>query len=384
VSSRSGSGEAARAELDRRVADVTSEARRVIRAPGRPDGGSDLEEVTRLIESIESRLAAVAPDAGWRAASEAHAAQLERLTRRYEARSAALQRVREALARLRETTSPGTILTRAPKELCTSSTLDRVLLSLVRDGSFVPHSACFRDDPAGAMAAVEALQADPPSLEYPLIETDLLRRRRASIITDAALHPRVHRPMAEVMGWDSFVAAPVLVRDEVVGVIHADAGPSGRALDVLDADVLWTFATGLGDLYETASLRRTLRRQGSELREFLDWLSAWSSELAGAPIELTGDQGEPPDPPGEHEVVGSATDVDDRLVFEGLLTRRELEVLRLIARGETNSGIAAALVISEGTVKFHVRNIFEKLRVGNRAEAVSRYHRLVRVRSSDA
>jgi len=383
VSSRSGSGEAARAELERRVTEVTSEARRALgtRADSREP---DLDDVTGLILSIEGQLAELAPDGDWRAAGESHAAQLERLAQRHEARAAALRRVHEALARLREMTAPGTILSRAPKELCSSSTLERALLSLVRNGRFVPHSACFRDDPAGAIAAVEALQADPPSLEYPLIEADLLRRRRASIITDAAVHPRVHRPMAELMGWHSFVAAPVLVRGEVIGVIHADTGPSGRALDVLDADVLWTFATGLGDLYETASLRRTLRRQGSELREFLDWLSAWSSDLAGASIELTEDQGQPPDPPGELEIVGSATDVDDRLVFEGLLTRRELEVLRLLARGETNSGIAAALVISEGTVKFHVRNLFEKLHVGNRAEAVSRYHRLVRVRSNDA
>jgi DNA-binding NarL/FixJ family response regulator len=52
------------------------------------------------------------------------------------------------------------------------------------------------------------------------------------------------------------------------------------------------------------------------------------------------------------------------------LTARELEVLRLIAQGQQNKEIAAALVISERTVKFHVSSILGKLGAGNRTEAV--------------
>jgi DNA-binding CsgD family transcriptional regulator len=51
------------------------------------------------------------------------------------------------------------------------------------------------------------------------------------------------------------------------------------------------------------------------------------------------------------------------------LTERELEVLRLIARGKSNREIAGALVISERTVARHVQNIFAKLRVSSRASA---------------
>ena len=68
------------------------------------------------------------------------------------------------------------------------------------------------------------------------------------------------------------------------------------------------------------------------------------------------------------------------LVFDGLLTRRELDVLRLLAEGATNRTIADALVISETTVKFHVNSILRKLHVANRAEAVSRYLRLMGMR----
>jgi two-component system, NarL family, response regulator LiaR len=53
------------------------------------------------------------------------------------------------------------------------------------------------------------------------------------------------------------------------------------------------------------------------------------------------------------------------------LTDREKEVLALLAQGKSNKEIAAALVISERTVKFHVSAIMGKLGAGNRTEAVS-------------
>jgi DNA-binding NarL/FixJ family response regulator len=53
------------------------------------------------------------------------------------------------------------------------------------------------------------------------------------------------------------------------------------------------------------------------------------------------------------------------------LSPRELEVLRLLVRGLQNKEIAAALVISERTAKFHVSSILAKLGAGNRTEAVT-------------
>jgi DNA-binding NarL/FixJ family response regulator len=51
------------------------------------------------------------------------------------------------------------------------------------------------------------------------------------------------------------------------------------------------------------------------------------------------------------------------------LTRRELEILRLVAEGHSNSQLAQMLWVTEQTVKFHLSNIYRKLDVANRTEA---------------
>ena len=51
------------------------------------------------------------------------------------------------------------------------------------------------------------------------------------------------------------------------------------------------------------------------------------------------------------------------------LTRRELEILRLVAEGHSNAQLAKMLWVTEQTVKFHLSNIYRKLDVSNRTEA---------------
>jgi DNA-binding NarL/FixJ family response regulator len=54
---------------------------------------------------------------------------------------------------------------------------------------------------------------------------------------------------------------------------------------------------------------------------------------------------------------------------EGLLTRREIEILRLTADGLSNGQMAKSLWVTEQTVKFHLSNIYRKIDVRNRTEA---------------
>lgn len=68
---------------------------------------------------------------------------------------------------------------------------------------------------------------------------------------------------------------------------------------------------------------------------------------------------------------GPDTAAASRRTFPGL-TEREREVLDLVARGLTNAEIARRLVVSDKTVRNHVSNVFAKLQVAGRAEAVAR------------
>ena len=58
------------------------------------------------------------------------------------------------------------------------------------------------------------------------------------------------------------------------------------------------------------------------------------------------------------------------------LSERELEILRLIAAGHSNQKIADALVIAVSTVKKHINNIYGKLEVQSRTQALARAREL--------
>ena len=74
---------------------------------------------------------------------------------------------------------------------------------------------------------------------------------------------------------------------------------------------------------------------------------------------------------GQRHIPGPvAARLAERLTFSEL-TSRELEVLRLIVKGMTNSEIAGELRISKGTVKIHINNILSKLGVSDRTQATT-------------
>src|ERR1700759_3080713 len=69
----------------------------------------------------------------------------------------------------------------------------------------------------------------------------------------------------------------------------------------------------------------------------------------------------------------SATKIVDAKIPHELLTNKEIEILQLIAQGKSNKEIADVNFIELSTVKTHINNIYSKLEVKNRREAVSRY-----------
>jgi two-component system NarL family response regulator len=67
---------------------------------------------------------------------------------------------------------------------------------------------------------------------------------------------------------------------------------------------------------------------------------------------------------------------------ETALTSREEEILQLVAKGMSNAGIATQLIVSENTVKTHIKNILSKLQMKNRSEAAAYAARLGALRGN--
>ncbi len=152
---------------------------------------------------------------------------------------------------------------------------------------------------------------------------------------------------------------------------------AGRADEVLQAMVAEAMALhALGRLDEAlAVLREALLRgePGGFVRTFID-------EGQGMAMLLTAlsERGTLPDYTAQLLVAWSSTrapalDLAPVQHIEGEpLSERELDILRLIQQGHSNQGIGEALFLSLHTVKWHNQNIFDKLQVKRRTEAVAR------------
>ena len=232
-----------------------------------------------------------------------------------------------------------------------------MLISEVVDGRIVPLTIWDGTDQAAADAALAALGQAAIRLEYPLLEYEVARRHAPEVVVVADAGARTPAPLAQRLGWESYVVAALAVGSTTIGLLHADATHSGRSVDSLDGEVVQRYAEELAGVFERAVLRHTLELHRAELSAAMHWMSARLGRLEDA-AGLVSPRG-----------AGG----DTRLVES--LTARELEVLRLLARGNTNLAIATALVVREGTVKYHVKNILRKLGATNRADAVARFVR---------
>ena len=159
-----------------------------------------------------------------------------------------------------------------------------------------------------------------------------------------------------------------------LGIVAAQTGQSTCAVRLLGADQALRDAIGFGE-----PRSQTHRSVLAELRQALgdfEFQRAWSSGcalgLAEAATEALA--------VSEHL---QATSANKTSAAFGL-TNRELEVLQLLASGQSNAEIADALFISQRTVTTHVTNLFSKLGVANRTEAADLAHRRDLLRRVDA
>jgi DNA-binding CsgD family transcriptional regulator len=328
---------------------------------------ASLDEHRELAERLADALAHVAESGTWTdfaGVQELHRRARQVIDEGVAARLRALEHVREAAARMAELGPVSELVDQAPAHAAEAAGLSRVLLSRVEDGALVAEALHVEGDPDGAATTLARLRQKRVPLDYPMVEGEILRRRRPLLVRDADGGARGRHPFGEALDWRDYVTAPVLLEGRVAGLLHGDRGRAGVPLGELDRDALWTFAQEFAAVYERAVLRRRLRTQREEMRQVASWADARTSELNDRAVSLA----------PEREPVAEPRSSDAEL--RALLTRREIDVLELMVKGETNAGIARALVVAEGTIKFHVKNILRKLQASNRAEATSRYLRL--------
>ncbi len=268
-------------------------------------------------------------------------------------RADALDKVQEAVEQLSEVGSSAGILERAAEALGASSSFERVVVSQLEAERLTPRSAWAREGlDAGTRERLVQLDL---ALRYPLVEAEIAQRGGAAVAVDAD-GPRSPAELRELLGWSSYVVAPIKLRGDTIGLLHAEPGAAARvAGDELDREVTEVYAKGFAAAFERAVLRETIERHRGELRAAVAWMSDHLEEGRAGPGADAG-----PRPAG--------ADAES-------LTPRETEVLKLLGRGRTNGEIATSLLISESTVKFHVKNILLKLGATSRADAVARHLR---------
>jgi DNA-binding CsgD family transcriptional regulator len=246
------------------------------------------------------------------------------------------------------------------------------MVSRVRGSLWVPEVLEIADgvDPMEETFRGFVEEAEIP-LAHMLMETELVRRRIPVLVTDPYGHPRTYKPIVEVARSTSYAAAPIMPTSQVIGFFHVDRFGQDLPVSPEDRDNLWVFAEHFGLMYERSVLVERIESQRARLHGvFSDAVTA-IDEICDAEIGLARNE-RVPEPASARAASGP------RSRLGTLLTAREQEVLELMSSGATNSQIARELVVSEGTVKSHVKRILRKLRVDNRAGAVARYLHLVR------
>ena len=226
-------------------------------------------------------------------------------------------------------------------------------------------------------AAAIAADLGPVPLEARLLETEVMRRRAGVLVLNARSDPRVHHQTQGRFGADAHLTVPIMPEGKVIGFFHSGCYPGNRPVDAFDFELVTQFVHGFEQVLERVVLRARLHRQRDYLQRMLSDGLERAVHLAEDEIRLV-------------EVADRATEarlpppLPPEARIRSLLTRRELEVLELMAAGRTNGEIANELVVSVGTVKFHVKHVLAKLNASNRAQAVSRYMRIAAVQRSAA
>lgn len=242
----------------------------------------------------------------------------------------------------------------------------RCMLSTIRAGRWVARS-CFVSDNSELAAQILEVGSAGRALSQRLVETRIVEARRPQLVSGAQSNSHVDPAFKRVSGMTSYVAAPITVGAHVQGFVHVDSPTGGREVNDFDRSVITLFAESLSHRFEILYYQHRLSSIQPVQNRSLELSATTLDELVTVDPRAA-DVASTSGTPGFTE--------SDETRYLDVLTPREQEVLAHIADGESNVQIATVLFISETTVKAHIKHIFRKLAITNRAQAVSLYFRL--------
>lgn len=269
--------------------------------------------------------------------------------------------VRRALATLRTARSLEDLYERATRALCDHCGFDRAVLFRLTGKEMIPQSVHFAGDAAWAAEFAAIGQATPMRIDYDIVETEMISSREPMLLENAQSNPRGFKPLVEASRTRSYVAAPIVPENVIIGFVHADRFFDPRDVDAHDRDVLGAFAEGLGYAIERTALQQRVSSQRTQLAGLRRVVDEMVAKVTGAVAGLERAAG------GE----------EPALTVPGVeITRREADILRLLDDGSSDEEIAARLAIPASGVEWHVAQVSGKLGAATPAEAVARWRSL--------
>ena len=276
-----------------------------------------------------------------------------------------LPEIRNALAGLRGL-SPREMILAAPVVLSREFGFARTMISTVRRSIWLPqhlHIENEGDDPQSRRFR-EYLTGAQIHLANAPLEAKVIRKRRGLLVPSPKQDKHRCKEIIDVSGCSGYVAAPITVQDRAIGMLHADRPEPDGIVTMEHLDQLEAFAECLAVAFEGAVLKEKAAQQHVAVGN----LCAHVEELIGQSKEPAWWQLSAGASGRRHDAYSRG---DQRAVAS--LTARERQIMSHVAAGATNSEIGRCLVISEGTVKSHLKHIARKLNTSSRAAAVAVY-----------
>jgi hypothetical protein len=272
-------------------------------------------------------------------------------------------RVRQALSKLRTAESVVDLYERATRALCQSCGFDRAVLFRLQGPEMLPVSVHFTDDPAWAEDFYQHGHTDPMRIDYDIVETEMISTRAPMIVPEAQSNPRGFKPLVQASKTHSYVAAPLIPQNVLIGFVHADRYFEDRDVDEFDRDMLGAFAEGLGYVIHRTVLLERVGSQRARIHRLRSVVDEMVTKVSAAVAVVDADGEDKPSSPV--------------LTVPGFeITRREDAILRLLDEGAGDEQIAARLDIPTASISWHIEQLMVKLGTDTPKTALTRWQSL--------